>query len=71
MSAAVSSTSSNTADQRTFASWFAPTIDSDAASTKTRNDGVGLRRDNAGTRTSKPAASSCGPVVAMRSQASS
>ena len=32
------------------------------ASTNTRNDGVGLRRDNAGTRTSKPAASSCGPV---------
>ena len=29
MSAAVSSTSSNTADQRTFASWFAPTTDSD------------------------------------------
>ena len=33
--------------------------------------GVGLRRDSAGTRTSKPAASSGGPVTVISSQASS
>ena len=71
MSAAVSSTSSNTADQRTFASWFAPTAVSVAASTKTRSDGVLGRRESAGTRTSKPASCSCGPVAAIRSHASS
>ena len=71
MSAAVSSTSSNTADQRTFASWFAPTADSGASSTNTRSDGDGLRRDSAGTRTSKPAATSRGPVTVISSHASS
>ena len=70
ISAADNSTPSNTADQRTLASWLAPTCDS-APSTKTRNDGAGLRRDIAGTRTSKPAASSCGPVTDISSHASS
>ena len=55
MSAAVSSTSSNSADQRTSASWFAPTAVSFTESTKIRNDGVLGRRESSGTRTSKPA----------------
>ena len=52
MSAAVSSTSSNTADQRTSASWFAPTAVVDAVSAKTRSEALGLRRESAGMRTS-------------------
>ena len=70
-SAAVSSTSSKTADQRTSLSWLAPTTVSPVGSTKRRRAGVGLRRDSAGTRTSKPAASRAGPVTVMSSHASS
>ena len=59
ISAAVSSTSSNTADQRTSASWLAPTaVSFDSANT--RSDGVALRGDSAGTRTSKPASAEAG-----------
>ena len=71
ISAAVSSTSSNTADQRTCASWWAPTTDGSLATVSRRSAGEGLRRDSAGTRTSKPAASACGPVVVISSHASS
>ena len=71
MSAAVASTSSNTADHDTFASWLAPTTDSDDASTLTRNDGVLRRREICGACTSNPAATRRGPVVAIRSHASS
>ena len=70
MSAAVSSTSSNTADQRTSASWLAPTAVS-VSSANTRSDAVGLRRLSAGTRTSNPAAARRGPMSTMSSQASS
>ncbi len=70
MSAAVSSTSSNTADQRTSASWLAPTTVSDA-SANTRNIGVARRVESSGTRTSKPASARRGPVTVMSSHASS
>ncbi len=43
MSSALSSTSSNTADQLTLASCWAPTTDSSASSAVSRSDGVGLR----------------------------
>ena len=72
MSAAVSSTSSNTADQRTFGELVrtdgrSPTrVDVDAQRRRAR----ALARTS-GTRTSKPAATRRGPVVAIRSHASS
>ena len=72
MSSAVSSTSSNSTDQRTFDSWWAPTTESPAIdSANSRSDADGLRRDSAGTRTSKPAASSWVPVTVISSHASS
>jgi hypothetical protein len=71
MSSAVSSTSSKTADQRTSASWWAPTTDASTGSAVRRSAGLGLRRERAGTRMSKPAAYSDGPVTPMSSKASS
>ena len=70
ISAAVSSTSSNTADQRTSASWLAPTAVS-FESANTRSIGVAFRVDSSGTRTSKPASASRGPVTVISSHASS
>ena len=69
-SAAVSSTSSKTADHRTLASWLAPTTLSPVGSVNSRRPGETLRRERAGTRTSKPAARSPLPVVVISSQAS-
>ena len=71
MSAAESSTSSNTADQRTCDSWCAPTTDSSELIVSRRRAGVGFLRDSAGARTSKPAAAASGPVWVMSSHASS
>jgi len=56
ISAALSSTSSKTADQRTWASWWAPTTEGSLAIVSSRSAGDGLRRDSAGIRTSNPAA---------------
>ncbi len=70
MSAAVSSTSSNTADQRTLLSWWAPTTDSPVGSVNIRRPGDGLRLDSTGTRASNPAASSIRPETVISSQAS-
>ncbi len=55
----------------TLLSWRAPTIVSPDGSTNMRRPGFGLRRDNDGTRTSKPAASSDSPVRVISSHASS
>jgi hypothetical protein len=66
----VSSTSSNTTDQRTSLSWWAPTTLSPDGSVKSRRPGAGFRRDSAGTRTSKPAAATTSPVTVMSSHAS-
>ncbi len=71
MSAAVSSTSSNTADQWTSESWWAPTTVSADGVVNRRRVGDGDRRDRAGTFTSKPAASSVAPVTVISSHASS
>ena len=71
MSAAVSSTSSKTADHRTSASWLAPTTDVAEVSANTRSIGVGRCGDSSGIRTSNPAAASRGPVIAISSHASS
>ena len=71
-SAAVSSTSSNRADQRTLVSWWAPDhavargLGEEPQARATACGGTA-----AGTRTSKPAASSAGPVTVISSHASS
>ena len=70
ISAAVSSTSSNTADHFTSASWLAPTAVDDC-SANTRNVGVAVRGESSGTRTSKPALERRAPVTAISSHASS
>ena len=70
ISPAVSSTSPKTALQLTAVSCCAPTTLS-ASSAVSLNWATWRRRDKAGTRTSKPADSRAGPVLDIKSQASS
>ncbi len=72
MSSALSSTSSNTADHCTAVSCWAPTAESVSDPTEVnRSDGVAFFGDIGGTRTSNPADVRIGPMLVIRSQASS
>ena len=70
ISDAESSTSPNTALQLTAVSCWAPTMLS-ASSAVSLNWATWRRRDRAGTRTSNPADSRAGPVLDIKSHASS